>query len=517
MTHRVTGPPGAVPSSALPVPFGPSPLAPPSMISPFATIASTSTPGADRPLPSAGGRLALEATGRAYLVGIGGSGMSGAAELLRARGYAVRGSDRSASPRTSRLAGLGIGVDVGDDAAPLPADTTLVVATAAAAASHPQLVEARRRGLPVWKYADCVGALMAGRTGIAVAGCHGKTTTSSLVATTLWRAGRDPSFVIGGEVRDLGASARAGDGAHFVVEACEYDRSFHRLAPTIGLVTNVDADHLDYYRDLDEIREAFRDFARLLPAHGVLVVHEDHADVFRGDRRMSARLETYGPSEGADWRYEDAGYDVAAGRLRFRLRHGGTVVASPTLRLTGLHNVANATGAAAALVAAGCTLDEVTAGFAAFGGVGRRLETVAEGRGVLVLDDYGHHPAEIAATVRGLRARFPGRRLVVVFQPHQASRTRLLLDDFAAALALADVALLAPIYAARDSEEDRRAVSSADVAARVDARGGHATALESLAAVEAHAASIARPGDVVVTMGAGDVDEVARGLGRRLR
>jgi UDP-N-acetylmuramate--alanine ligase len=443
--------------------------------------------------------------------------MSGAAELLRARGYAVRGSDRSASPRTERLAGLGIGVDVGDDAAPLPADTTLVVATAAAAASHPQLVEARRRGLPVWKYADCVGALMAGRTGIAVAGCHGKTTTSSLVATTLWRAGRDPSFVIGGEVRDLGASARAGAGAHFVVEACEYDRSFHRLAPTIGLVTNVDADHLDYYRDLDEIREAFRGFAGLLPAHGVLVVHEDHADVFRGDRRLLARLETYGPSEAADWRYEDAAYDVAAGRLRWRLRRRGTVVASPTLCLTGLHNVANATGAAAALFAAGCSPDDVTAGFAAFGGVGRRLETVADARGVLVLDDYGHHPAEISATVTGLRARFPGRRLVVVFQPHQASRTRLLLDDFAAALALADTALLAPIYAARDTDEDRRAVSSADLAARVEARGGHAEALGSLAAVEARAAAVARPGDVVVTMGAGDVDEVARGLGRRLR
>jgi len=478
----------------------------PPMISPHATVSDPTFV-----------RRALADGGRAYLVGIGGSGMSGAAELLAARGYDVRGSDRSASPRTERLTRLGIGVDVGDDAAPLPDGTTLVVTTAAAAATHPQLVEARRRGLPVWKYADCVGALMEGRTGIAVAGCHGKTTTSSLVATTLWRAGRDPSFVIGGEVRDLGASARAGRGAHFVVEACEYDRSFHRLVPTLGLVTNVDADHLDYYRDLDEIRESFRDFARLLPGHGVLVVHEDHAEVFRGDRRLRARLETYGPSEGADWRYEDAAYDVAAGGLRWRLRRHGAVVAAPTLGLTGLHNVANATGAAAVLVAAGLGLDEVVAGFAAFGGVGRRLETIADVGGVLVLDDYGHHPAEIEATVRGLRARFPGRRIVVAFQPHQASRTRLMLDEFAAALALADLALLAPIYAARDTEEDRRAVSSAQVAGRIEARGGRAVALGSLAEVEAHAAAVARPGDVIVTMGAGNVDEVARGLGRRLR
>lgn len=470
------------------------------------------------PLPAAPGvRRRLPERGVAWFVGIGGSGMAGAAELLAARGWVVRGGDRTASPRTARLAGLGLEVEVGADGAGLPPDTTLVVTTAAASATHPLLVEARRRGVPVWKYAECLGALMEGRVGIAVAGCHGKTTTSSLVATALWRAGRDPSFVIGGEVRDLRASARAGAGAHFVAEACEYDRSFHRLVPTLALVTNVDADHLDYYRDLDEIRASFREFARLLPPDGLLVVHEAHAEVFRGDRGLRARVETYGASPDATWRHTDARFDAAAGGLQWRLHREGVEVGTFALPLTGLHNVDNATGAAAVLLAAGLSVAEVEGGLAAFGGVGRRLETVADARGVLVLDDYGHHPAEIAATVRGLRARFPGRRLRVVFQPHQASRTRLLLDDFAAALALADEAWLAPIYAARDSEADRRAVSSDDLAARVDARGGRARALPSLQAIVDHAAAVAASGDVIVTMGAGDVDEVARGLAGRLR
>lgn len=486
---------------ALLAPSGPGPSASDAMISPL----DTTTPVA----------RSLAGVRSAYLVGVGGTGMCGAAELLTARGIAVRGSDRSASRRTERLARVGVPVDLGDDA-PLPDALDLVVATAAAAPDHPQLVAARRRGVPVWKYAECLGALMEGRVGIAVAGCHGKTTTSSLVATALWRAGRDPSFVIGGEVRDLATSSRPGRGPHFVAEACEYDRSFHRLRPTIAIVTNVDADHLDYYRDLEEIRESFRAFARLLPAHGTLVVHEDHADVFRRDPRIVARLETYGPSPAAAWRVLDAHYDADGGGLRWRVARDGEVVAAPSLPLTGVHNAWNATGALAALAAAGLPLDEAVPALASFGGVGRRLEVVAERGGVTVLDDYGHHPAEIAAVVRGLRARWPGRRLVLTFQPHQASRTRLLLEEFGEALALADEAWLAPIYLARDSEEDRRAVTSTDVAARVEAHGGHARVFPSFSAIVEHGAAAVRPGDVLVTMGAGNVDEVARGLALRL-
>jgi UDP-N-acetylmuramate--alanine ligase len=440
--------------------------------------------------------------------------MCGAAELLRARGIAVRGSDRFASRRTERLGSIGVAVDDDLSGPPIPEGTTLVVASAAVPREHPRLLEAARRGLPVWKYAELLGALMEGRLGVAVAGCHGKTTTTALVATALWRAGRDPSFVVGGEVRDLATSARPGKGPHFVVEACEFDRSFHRLTPTVAVVTNVDLDHLDYYRDLEEIRGSFRAFARLLPPHGRLVVHEDHAEAFR-DAGLVAPVETYGTSSRADWR----AHDVAGGGdevQRFRVSREGRCLGSVTLPLSGLHNVANATGAVAALAAAGLPFEEAAEGLARFGGVGRRLERVAEARGVLVLDDYGHHPAEIRAVVRALRSRHVGRRLVVVFQPHQASRTHLLLDEFASALAEADEAWIAPIYLARDTEEDRRRVAAADVALRTVHAGGRATAFLDLGSVVEHAAASLREGDVVVTMGAGDVDRVAHGLRDRL-
>lgn len=473
------------------------------------------------PAMTATGRMALqrslEGHRSAYLVGIGGTGMCGAAELLKARGLTVAGSDRAHSRRTERLERLGIRVDTGEGAAPLPEGATLVVASAAVPDDHPQLLEANRLGLAVWKYAECLGALMEGRVGICVAGCHGKTTTSSLIATTLWRAGLDPTFVIGGDVKDVASSARPGRGAHFVAEACEFDRSFHRLRPEIALVTNLDADHLDYYRDMDEIRESFRDFARLLPERGVLVVHEDHADVFRGDPVLRARIETYGTKGGADWRATDVEWDPDAERLCWTLLRRGIPVGRLAISLSGRHNVLNATGAAAALFAAGLSFEAIAEGLAAFGGVGRRMERIAERRGVLVLDDYGHHPTEISAVIRAIRGRWPGRRVTAIFQPHQASRTRALLEEFGTALAEADRVWLAPIYHARDSEEDKRRTTSADVAARVVAHGGRAEVLPSLDALVEHAATHVAEGDVVVTMGAGDVDRVARGLAERLR
>jgi len=459
----------------------------------------------------------LEGHRSAYLVGIGGTGMCGAAELLAARGLRVAGSDRAPSPRTDRLARLGVGIDAGDAPAALPRDATLVVASAAVPADHPQLLEAERRGLVVWKYAECLGALMEGRRGICIAGCHGKTTTSSIVATALWRAGLDPSFVIGGEVKDVASSARPGRGPHFVAEACEFDRSFHRLRPDIAVVTNLDADHLDYYRDMEEIRESFRDFARLLPEKGLLVVHEDAADVFRGDPLLRARIETYGFGPGVDWRALDATWDAADERYRWSVRRRGVPMLELESPLAGRHNVLNATGAAAALVEAGLAPEAIAAGVAAFGGVGRRMERVADRRGVLVLDDYGHHPTEISAVLRAIHGRWPARRIVAIFQPHQASRTRVLLDDFGRALAEADAVWLAPIYLARDSEEEARRTTSAHVAERVERHGGSARVFDSLDAIVDFAARNLSAGDVVVTMGAGDVDRVARGLAERLR
>lgn len=451
-----------------------------------------------------------------FLVGLEGVGVSGAARLFHARGMRVAGSDRAPGPRCEALAALGIPVAAGEDPGALAPDVDLLVHSAAVPAGHPQVREAARRGVRVWKYAQAVGALMEGRTGICVAGCHGKTTTTSLIASALLAAGRDPSFVIGGTLSEHGVSARAGAGGAFVVESCEYDRTFHAHRPTIAVVTNVDEDHLDYYRDLAEIQESFRVFAARLPSDGVLVVNDAYAPLFRGDPRLRARIETFGFGADALWSAGEPWLDPEGGGIAFEVRHDGEPRGVLHLPLLGAHNALNALAAAAALCAAGVAWPEIAAGLARFRGVGRRLEVVGQKRGVLVLDDYGHHPAEIRAVVRALRARHPDRRLLVAFQPHQASRTRCLLDGFATALAAADEAWLLPIYFARDSEEERRAVTSEDLAARVRNEGGRALTFPDLASVVAHAAAAVRAGDVVVTMGAGNIDEVARGLAARL-
>ncbi len=459
----------------------------------------------------------LRAVRTAFLVGLEGVGLSGAARLLQARGIQVAGSDRAPGERCAALAREGV-VVVGEGAAMASGagSLDLLVRSAAVPLSHPQVAAAVGAGVPVVTYAQVLGALMLDRVAICVAGCHGKTTTSSLVASALLHAGRDPSFVIGGTLRSLGAGARAGQGAQFVAESCEYDRSFHAHRPTVAVITNVDEDHLDYYRDLAEIQESFRVFASRLPAHGVLVVHEAYAHLFRRDPRLAARLETYGFGGDALWsvgeprtRADGTGIDCVVSKAGERL---GTL----HLPLLGAHNALNATAALAALMAAGLSFAEAAAGLAAFGGVGRRLEQVADLKGVLVLDDYGHHPTEIRAVLKALRARHPRRRLVVAFQPHQASRTRCLLADFASALSAADETWLPPIYFARDSEEERRSVTSEDLARAIRAAGGRAQTQASLGALAAYALEQVRPGDVLVTMGAGDVDSVARALAEGL-
>jgi UDP-N-acetylmuramate--alanine ligase len=451
----------------------------------------------------------------AFLLGIEGVGMSGAAELLLARGLSVHGADRALGERAGRLRGLGLEVQL--ETTSLPDQLDLVVASAAIPADHPRLVEARQRGIETWKYAQLLGALMADRDAICIAGCHGKTTTTSLAAACLLHGDRDPTFVIGGALRSVGTGARSGSGRHFVAEACEFDRSFHHHVPRIAVVLNVDEDHLDYYADLAEIEEAYRVFAARAPRDGHLVVHESCAEVFRGDARIRAPLETYGVSEQATWRVEILQISDRAHETTFNLHHGGASIGELRIPLVGGHNAQNAAAAAIALLHAGLGFDEIARGLGAFPGVGRRLERIHESGGVTVLDDYGHHPTEISATIRALRLRYPGRRLVLVFQPHQASRTRVLLEALAQALATADVAWIPPIYFARDSEEDQRMVTSEDLAERIVARGGRALAFPGLRAVIEHGRSGIRPGDVLVTMGAGDVDEVARGLADLLR
>lgn len=467
------------------------------------------------PAPRADDLAAVLATVRtAYLLGIGGVGMSGAARLLAARGIEVRGSDADPRGAAARLAGVPL--EVTGEATALPDAVDLVVRSAAIGPGHPQRAAAEERGVRMWRYADLVGALMADRVGIAVAGCHGKTTTSSLVASALAHAGADPSWLVGGTLRAFGGGARAGAGPHFVVESCEFDRSFHAHRPHVAIVTNVDEDHLDYYADLAEIQESFRVFAALLPSDGQLVVNDAHAAVFRGDARLRARLVTYGFGDDAAWRVGEPELTGDGRGVAFSLTGPDGRTTRATVPMLGRHNALNAAGAIATLVAAGVERDAAEAGVAAFGGVGRRLEVVAERRGVLVYDDYGHHPAEIRAVVRALRQRHPQRPLRVLFQPHQASRTRCLMREFASALAEADSVWMPPIYFSRDSEEARRSVKSGDLVRHVRNEGGVAEEVESLDRLVDFALERVAPGDVVITMGAGNIDEVARGLAARL-
>ncbi len=460
---------------------------------------------------------ALNGHHSAFLIGAEGVGMSGAARLLKARGLNVRGSDRAPGERCAQLASLGIAVDDREDASALPDDLDLLVFSAAVPEIHPQLEAARARGVQTWKYAELLGALMSETLAICVAGCHGKTTTSSMLASCLMHAGEDPSFVVGGELREFESGARVGAGRHFVVESCEFDRSFHAHNPFVAVVTNVDEDHLDYYRDLAEIQESFRVFAARLPAEGTLVVNDAYAPVFEGDARLKASIETYGFGDDARWHCSDpALLDDGAG-MRFELRRAGTLLGELEIPMLGRHNVLNATGAAAALCNSGLSFDAVREGLVAFQGVGRRLERVAERGEVLIYDDYGHHPTEIRAVVRALRRRYADRRLVVIFQPHQASRTRCLMKEFAATLAEADQVWMPPIYFARDSEEERRKVTSEDLALHIRNEGGQALTVEQLDDLVEHGAANLRAGDVVVTMGAGNVDEVAHGLAARLQ
>jgi UDP-N-acetylmuramate--alanine ligase len=448
---------------------------------------------------------------RPHLIGIGGSGMSGIAALLAAGGHRVTGSDRAGGDAIPRLRAAGIPAVVGEDAANVPEDADLV---AAIKDGNPELEAARRRGLPVVKYAVALGALMAGRRGIAVAGAHGKTTTTGLLAFVMDRLGDDPSFVVGGRVGPLGGSSRVGGGPFLVAEACEYDRSFHNLRPEMAIVTNIDEDHLDYYSGLAEITEAFRTFARLLPGDGLLVTSNELSEVFGAAAGLACPVRTVGIGGYADWVAKDV--VVERGRTRFTVHRGGEEVGRASIRLPGHHNVLNALTVIALASHLGHDPAAAIAAAREFRGVSRRLELRFRRGGISVMDDYAHHPAEIRASLKAVRSQNPGARIWCVFQPHQASRTRFLLREFAAALTEADRVIVPDIYFARDSEEERRLISSLDLVKKILNLGTDALYRPDFEEIATHLLDRLRPRDVLVTMGAGDVFRVADTVAERL-
>jgi len=448
-----------------------------------------------------------------HFVGIGGAGMSGIAEILHNLGYTVSGSDQSDGPVTQRLASLGIRVAIGHDAANI-AGAGAVVTSTAVKGDNPEVIAARAKHVPVVPRAVMLAELMRLKQGIAIAGTHGKTTTTSLVTSVLAEAGVDPTFVIGGKLNAAGANSRLGSGQYIVVEADESDASFLNLLPVMAAVTNIDADHMDTYgHDFAKLKQAFVEFIHRMPFYGAAILCSDDPGVRSIIPMISRPMVTYGFGEDAmvraiDVRAED-------GRMRFTvIRHNGIRMPDMdvTLNLPGLHNVLNAL----ATISVGTELELPDApmlkALAEFRGVGRRFQRYGElpaqdGGTFTLIDDYGHHPVEMAATLAAARGAFPGRRIVLAFQPHRYTRTRDCFEDFVKVIGTADAVLLAEVYSAGEAPivaADGRARSRAlRVAGKVDA-----VFVDDINDMPQTIAEQARGGDVVISMGAGSIGNV---------
>jgi len=450
---------------------------------------------------------------RLHFTGIGGIGMSGIAEILLNLGYTISGSDVKLTPVTSRLQELGATVHEGHSAAHVEGAKALVV-TSAVNESNPELIEARHLGIPVIPRGELLAELMRLKFGIAIAGSHGKTSTTSMTATMLAYAGLDPTVVVGGRVSTLGGSnARMGHSDFLVVESDESDGSFLKLAPIVAVVTNIDREHLDHYHSIEEIRRSFTEFVNKVPFYGCAIVCLDDENVQQILPGVRRRTVTYGVSAQADLHISA----VMLGHMSssFHLRYKGEDLGEFALKVPGMHNVLNATAAAAVARELEVPVERIREGLAEYQGVDRRFQNRGEAAGVTVIDDYGHHPTEVRATLAAARlCQF--RRVHVIFQPHRYTRTQHLMDDFARSFHQADTVSLLDIYAA--SEAPIEGVSSEALAARL--RGfGHREA--QLAGTIDNAvdmvAAVAQPGDAVLTLGAGNVWQAGDKLLAKLR
>jgi UDP-N-acetylmuramate--alanine ligase len=438
-------------------------------------------------------------------VGIGGIGMSGIAELLANLGYEVSGSDAKTSDITDRLAGLGVRIARGHAAAHV-GNADVVVVSSAIHPGNPEVDEALQRGIPVIPRAEMLAELMRLRDGIAIAGAHGKTTTTSMVALVLERAGLDPTAVIGGRLSAFGSNARLGKGEYMVVEADESDRSFLKLTASIAVMTNIDHEHMESYGSWNALQQAFVDFGNKVPFYGAVVACVDDPGVRGLVPRFTRRVITYGLT-GSGASITGHGMELEAFgsqcRVAQRTRDGGeTPLGSLRLRVPGRHNLLNALAAIAVGLEVGIPYSKIAAGLDDFRGAERRFQLRGEASGVMVVDDYGHHPTEIAAVIAAARAGLD-RRVVVVFQPHRYTRTRDLLKEFGTALGAADEVVLTDIYAA--GEAPIAGATAEAVAGEVRKSGRPVTLVKTLDAIPAAVAAVARPNDLVITLGAGSI------------
>ncbi len=436
-----------------------------------------------------------------HLVGIGGSGLSAIARILLERGYEVSGSDRSLSPLALELAKAGVRIFAGHAAEQITG-ADLVICSSAIPDQNPELVEARRLGIPVMKRQEFLEMLLQGQDCIAVAGTHGKTTTTAMIAWMLTAMEQDPSFLIGGVSANLGVNAHAGKGVHFVIEADEYDGMFLGLRPKIAVITNIEHDHPDCYPTPESYAEAFLKFSRRLKPGGLLVVSAEDPGISELQKELGSemRIQTYN-LEGLEIKASETG--------ALETRVMGIQL---SLQVPGIHNLRNALAALAVASELGLPLQQAADALGVFRGTGRRFELRGEPAGVTVIDDYAHHPTEIRATLAAARLRYPGRRIWAVWQPHTYSRTRLLFQEFAAAFAYADFVLVTDIYAARESQPPD-GFSSSQVARAIATRAsGEVFYIPTLVQAQEFLTERLAPGDVLMVLSAGDADSISSAI-----
>ncbi|MEU7261194.1 UDP-N-acetylmuramate--L-alanine ligase [Streptomyces rimosus] len=458
-----------------------------------------------------------DAMDRPHFIGIGGAGMSGIAKILTQRGARVAGSDAKESATARALRDLGATVHIGHAAAHLAEDATSVVVSSAIRDDNPELAAARERGIPVVHRSDALASLMDGLRPIAVAGTHGKTTTTSMLAVSLASLGLSPSYAIGGDLDAPGSNAEHGSGEIFVAEADESDRSFHKYAPEVAIVLNVELDHHANYASMDEIYESFETFAARIRPGGTLVISADHPGARELTSRLAGRLDieivTYGEAEDADVRVLKINQRGLTSEVTVALANGK--ILTFTVSVPGRHYALNAVAALAAGAALGLPPHNLASALGTYKGVKRRLQLQGEAAGVQVIDSYAHHPTEMTADLEAIRGAATGSRVLVVFQPHLFSRTQELGKEMGEALALADASVVLDIYPAR--EDPIPGITSALIIDAAQAAGARVTAEPDKTAVPEVVAGMARPGDLVLTMGAGDVTELGPQILARLQ
>ncbi len=444
-----------------------------------------------------------------HFIGIGGIGTSGLAKILMKNDAIVTGSDMENSSVIEHLRTLGSRIVNGHSPDNIAVDTNEVVISAAVTAANPELARASELGLPIFKYAEMLGKMFDSYDGIAFAGTHGKSTTSGWLAYILEKAGKKPNYIVGAEIGQLQSSSGVGSSKVFIAEACEYDRSFLNLHPQIAVLLNIEQDHLDYYRNEDEIVEAFAQFAAQVKSGGILIANGQDKNVARILRKFATepKIVTFGLQTHCDFNARNL--ERVEGCYEFDVFRNDALLGRSRIELPGEHNVLNALAVIAAAVHAGLKFEEIASHLGRFSGIDRRLMFKDEIGGITILDDYAHHPTEIRASLKAIREKYAPTRLWCIFQPHQYSRTRFLLDDFAESFKLADITVVPEIYFVRDTAESRNTVNAETLVERIRQHNCQAVFIKDFSGILEHLKNNVTSGDLVVTMGAGTIWKVA--------